>query len=590
MNKSSFPPVEPRTTLIAGGQVLNVYTGELVPADIVIEGGRIARVVAPGEVWDKTSPTASPGAAEAHPAVVIDASDRVIVPGYVEPHGHLGLMAEPVQTLEQMAVTGTTTVVADTYPFMVSLSDDELADMLDRFQELPVSLRWFLAPHARSFLEGEHELFSLERLEKFLQRADVVAIGEFTRWPAVEQGDPDLLSKIARARALGKRVEGHGAGASPTRLQRLVKHGITSDHEAITAEQVLERLRVGLYTMLRHSSLRPDLPALIEAVRGELAHTNRLMLTVDGPTPSWMAANGYMDTLVRLAMEGGVEPAAAYRMATLNPAMYYGIEGDVGSIAPGRRADLLILRDLADPTPERVLTEGRVIAEGGSLVRPFPRVPWDTFVGLQRPPGKAPSATLFRVGSNGPETGADGRLEARDERIPILDMAHTVILRGGGGKGPAVQVALYDWRGRWVTRAFVTGFAERLGGLASSYSPAYQLTLLGQHPEDMALAARRVMELRGGMCLVEDGVIVWELPLERGGLFTDIPWRELVQRLDQFEQLMRERGYRHGELLYSMFFFGFDSLPDFRLTTRGIWDVRRRRVVVPPQQLMEVQT
>ncbi len=173
---------EPRHVVIAGGRVLNVYTGELFPADIVVEDGRIEAVVPPGEAGE-----AADGGA------VVDASGRVVAPGYVEPHTHLGLLAEPVQTLEQMAATGTTAVVADTYGFMVALSDDELWEVLDRFADLPVYVRWFLAPHARSFLENEAELFHLERLEKFLQRSDVVAIGELTRWPAVEQGDPDLL-------------------------------------------------------------------------------------------------------------------------------------------------------------------------------------------------------------------------------------------------------------------------------------------------------------------------------------------------------------------------------------------------------------
>lgn len=610
--RASSPPSR---TVVAGGRVLNIFTGELGRSDIVIEEGRIAAVVPAGgaqvpgrsgpgvAVSPERAPSGGVVGEQPDETVVMDAVDYVVVPGYVEPHAHLGLLAEPVQTLEQMAATGTTAVVADTYPFMVALSDEEFADVLDRFQALPVYLRWFLAPHARSFLENEDELFRLERLEKFLHRPDVVAVGEFTRWPLVDQGDPDLLEKIARARALGKRAEGHGAGASVRRLQRLVKHGITSDHEAITADQVLDRLRVGLYTMLRHSSLRPDLPELVAAVKGELAHTNRLMLTADGPTPSWIQTHGYMDYLVRVAMQAGLGPAAAYRMASLNPAMYYGIDGDVGSIAPGRRADLLLLRDLSDPTPVRVMAAGRVIAEGGEPVGPFERIPWETYAGMQRALGAAPDAGLFRVeatdagseeASGGSLIHAPGAAEHRvaeadftvDRGVPTLHMAHTVILRAGEGAGDApVQVALYDWSGRWMTRAFVTGFVDRLGGLASSYSPAYQLMVMGRRPDDMAVAARRVMERRGGMCLVEDGRIVWELPLERGGLFTEMPWHELVQWLDRFEELMRDRGYRHGELLYSMFFFGFDSLPDYRLTTRGIWDVRRQRVVKPPEPL-----
>jgi len=542
--------------VVKGGRVLNVFTGEVYPADIVIQGGRIAAVVPPGEG----------GGVEGE---VLDATDRVIVPGYVEPHAHLGLLAEPVRTLEQMAATGTTTVVADTYGFLALLPDNECADVLDHFRSLPVLVRWFLAPQARAFVENEAELFSLERVEKFLARDDVVAVGELTRWPEVAAGEPDLLRKIAAARRRGKRVEGHGAGASPKRVQALVRNGVTSDHEAITPEQVLDRLRAGLYAMLRHSSLRPDLPHLLEAVRGPLSWSNRVMLTADGPTPVWMARHGYLDYLVRLAIEGGIAPAAAYRMASLNPAMYYGLEWDVGSVAPGRRADLLLLRDLADPTPEVVLASGRVVARDGQVVEPLGRVPWERYRGFRRGAWRAPSSELFR------------RLP---EDVPTLHLENTVIVRLGGG-GPAVQAALWDWEGRQVVRARLTGLVERLGGLAGSWSPAFQMLVLGQDADDMAAAAARVVELGGGMCLVEGGRILWELRLEGAGLFTDLPWPQLVQALERFEELMRERGYRHGELFYSLFFLGFDSLPDVRLTRRGVWDVRAQKVLYPPERL-----
>lgn len=542
-------------TAVTGGRVLNVFTGELYHADVVIRNGRIAALVPPE------------GAAEAG-GTVIDASDRVVVPGYVEPHAHVGLLAEPVQTLERFAATGTTTVVADTYPFLALLSDAECMDALDRFRSLPVLVRWFLAPHARSFVDGEEELFGLQRVQRFLERDDVVAVGELTRWPAVAAGDADLLAKIRAARACGKRVEGHGAGASLRRLQALALHGVTSDHEAITPEQVLDRLRAGLYTMLRHSSLRPDLPQLLAAVRGPLSWSNRIMLTADGPTPPWIQRHGYMDYLVRLALAGGVDPAAAYRMATLNSAMYYGLEWDVGSIAPGRRADLLLLRDLEDPTPEVVVASGRVIARHGQLAAPFDRIPWESYPSLRVRAGRLPGPEVFR--------GAPAEM-------PALHMENTVIVRAGAGAGTPVQAALWDPEGRQVVRAWLTGFVDRLGGFASSYSPALQLLVLGQDAGDMAAAAARVAELGGGMCVVEGGRVVWELALERGGLFSEQPWATLVEELRKLEQLMRERGYRHGELLYSMFFLGFDSLPDVRLTSRGVWDVRGQRVIYPPE-------
>lgn len=556
-------PVEqvvPHRQIIRNGRVFNVFTGELLPLDVVIEGGRIADLVAPGEAV----------AAE----TVLDAQGGVLMPGYVEPHCHLNLVADPVTTLEQLAARGTTSVVADTYPWTAVMTGEELQSLLDDFHRLPVYVRWFLAPHSRSFWPGEERLFAFERLAPLLARDDVVAVGEFTRWSQVERGDGGLLAFIDRAHALGKRVEGHSAGASARRVMRLAHRGFTSCHEAIDAGQVLDRMRAGLYVMLRHSSLRPDLPQLAAAVRGDLAFSNRVMLTADGPSPPWVAANGYLDYLLRVAMDAGIPPAAAYRMATLNPAMYYRIEHEVGSIAPGRRADVLLLADLAEPAPVWVMAGGRVVAEGGRLVAPFPRIDWDRFPGMARPAGTPPTATLL---ASVPRS--------EDGAVPLLDLAHTVIIRQGTQAHGALLAVLYDWEGRWMTPAWLTGFAPGLEGFATNYNPSGQLMLLGRSPSDMALAARRVMELGGGLVLAEGGRIVWELRLERGGFFTEAPWNDLVGELQRFDSLLRERGYRHGEPLYSLFFLSFDSLPDYRLTIRGVWDVKGQRPLTRPVPL-----
>ena len=174
--------------------------------------------------------------------------------------------------------------------------------------------------------------------------------------------------------------------------------------------------------MLRHSSLRPDVPELVQALQGPLAFSNRIMFTADGPTPAWMARHGYLDGVVRAAVEAGLDPVAAYRMATLNPAMYYGLEWDVGDVCTGRRADLLILRDLTDPTPERVLAQGHLIAENGRLTGPLGRIPSGRAAAAWRSsPGAPPDSSVFAW----PEAGA----------VPTLHMAHTVILRSGEGAG-----------------------------------------------------------------------------------------------------------------------------------------------------------
>src|SRR5437899_5324828 len=198
-----------------------------------------------------------------------------------------------------------------------------------------------------------------------MSHPSAIAIGEVTRWPDAWRGDPELLRRLAVAR--GARVEGHTAGASADKIPAIAAAGFTSDHEPITAAEVLDRARQGIAGMLREASLRPDLSGLLDALKDAPALASRLMLTADGSMPAFIRTHGFVDNLIRLAMAGGVSPVDAYRMATLNPATYYGLDAHLGSIAPGRFADVCVLPDLAEPRPALVIARGRVAGTDGRL-------------------------------------------------------------------------------------------------------------------------------------------------------------------------------------------------------------------------------
>src|SRR6185436_143228 len=187
------------------------------------------------------------------------------------------------------------------------------------------------------------------------------------------RGDPELLRRLGLAR--GRRLEGHTAGASGEKIPAIAAAGFTSDHEPITAQEVLDRARQGIAVMLRESSLRPDLSGLLDALKDAPALASRLMLTADGSMPSFIRTHGFVDNLIRLAMAGGVAPIDAYRMATLNPATYYALDAHLGSIAPGRFADVCVLSDLSEPRPAMVIARGRVAGVDGRLTTRVPEPP-----------------------------------------------------------------------------------------------------------------------------------------------------------------------------------------------------------------------
>lgn len=555
----------PPDLLITGGTILNVYSGELLPGAIAVAAGRIAYA---GE----RPLEAGPG------TTVIDARGRVVAPGYIDPHAHPNAMFTPVELARCALPHGTTGIVADTLMLLNLTPPERTAEVLGALGALPLRYVWSLRVDGQAHSPTDATVLSVERLAALLEREDVRTVGEITRWPQVYAGDADLLERIGRGLGAGRRVEGHAPGVSADRLQVLAAAGFSSDHEAITAEQALARLRAGLYVMLRHGSLRPDLPDLVAIASGPRAFSGRLMLTPDGPTPTFIQTKGYIDHLIEVAIQLGVDPIAAYQMASLNPATYYSLDEELGGVAPGRRADMLLLEGLDRPRPQTVIAEGRLVARDGRLVADLPEPPWAEWLRPFTPGPWRPDASVFTL---------DGILSP----APVMHLESAAIssrrdIELNGDLPPGIlRMVLLDPAGRWRCRALLSGFADGLGGLASSYAAAAGIYTLGRDPADMAAAAARVLDLGGGIVLVEDGTVRFELALPLGGAMSPRPMGEIAGAVETLTVMLSGRGYAHHDVGYSLLFLGFDSLPYVRLTYRGLWDVMAGKVLWPREDL-----
>ena len=551
---------------VRGGVLLNVYTGERYPANVAIAGERIAYVGGRDDMVGRGTE-------------MIDAAGATLVPGYIEPHAHPWNLATPSVLARHVLPLGTTTMVADNLPlyWLGGLRGFERAARA--LAAGPLKFYWMVRPHGQSRGPDEDRRFSRRDLDRMLASPWTLAAGEVTRWPDAAAGRPALLDRLALAIARGKRVEGHTAGASAERLPALAAAGLTSDHEPITAQEALDRARQGIALMLRHSSLRPDLRGLL-APFVQSGALGRLMLTTDGSTPAFIEEHGFVDGLVRLAMEEGVPPVEAYRMVTLNPATYYGRDADLGGIAPGRYADVLLLPDLREPRPRAVIARGRMVARDGRLLARIGEPPWARIFpgGRSARPGPAGFDRRARV------SAADFTLPAGP--LPVLRMVSAVItaveerpLAPGD-----LHAALLDRRGAWITTTAVAGLAPDLDGLAATLSTDYQVLAFGRSRESMALAVNRVLERRGGVALVDGDRVVFELPLPVGGLMSTRPLGELASAERELLALLRARGYPFHAPLYTLFFASADFLPSARLTARGVWDVKRARVLRPSRR------
>jgi adenine deaminase len=545
----------PADRYLRGGRLVNVYTGETYPANVAIRGERIAYV---GVRDDMVGPRTE----------VIDAAGHLLVPGYIEPHAHPVNLVTPAALARHVLPLGTTAIVGDNISLYLPVGEAGFRRAVAALDRAPLRFYWMVRPHGQSAARGEQRHFPLPVLRRLLALPSVLAVGEVTRWPDVYAGHLPTLARLGLAPARGKRIEGHTAGARPERLAVLAAAGLTSDHEPITAEEALARARLGIAVMLRESSLRPDLRALLEPfVRG--GALGRLMLTSDGSMPAHVARHGFVDHLVRIALEAGVAPVDAYRLVTLNPATYYGRDADLGAVAPGRFADVLLLRDLAEPRPALVVARGRVAARDGQLLASVPEPPW---------------RRIFTARA----TGFGRRWRARPEDfalpagpLPAMRLASAVITRletRAAAPGD-VCAALVDRGGRWIAATALAGFAPALDGLAATLSTDYQLVALGRRPASVAVAVNRVLALGGGIVLAEGDRVIFELALPVGGLMSPRPLAETAAREEELRALLEARGYAFHEPLFTILFLAADFLPEVRLSSRGVWDVRRRRVL-----------
>jgi adenine deaminase len=311
----------------------------------------------------------------------------------------------------------------------------------------------------------------------------------------------------------------------------------------------------------------------------EQIDTGRILFTTDGPAPDAIAENGYLDNLLRIAVEAGVPPVEAIQMTTINPATYLHLDDHLGGVAPGRLADLVLLADLSSFRPHLVIAGGKVAAREGVLVEPMPSIEWES-LGLQLDFRQGPwieDPNLYDV-----HPGED---------TPVVNFVSDVITSleesPPGGELPEgyLRVAHLTRDGRWATRALVSNFAGGLDGFATTATSSTHVLVFGRSPEAMALAASRVRDLGGGIVLASGGRIDWEAPLPLAGQMTPGPFVEAQAVARELKEHLQKAGYPFSESLYSLLFLTADFLPGPRLTSSGVLDIRTGKLVYDAEPL-----
>ncbi|WP_304459374.1 adenine deaminase C-terminal domain-containing protein [Alicyclobacillus sendaiensis] len=543
---------------IEDANIINVYTGEIIPSNIAIKGKHIAYV---GLSDRMVGPDTT----------VVDLKGYYICPGYIEPHSHPNQLYNPDSLARFALAHGTTTMINDNRFLYSTLNEDQFFGILNQMNTWPIKMLWWARLDGQVIEREQDGRFDRDNIHKLLTHPLVVQAGEFSAWPDLLKGDRKIAEVLNEVMNLGKRVEGHLPGVSLETLCSLSTAGITCDHEAINVREVLDRIRSGLWTTLRYSSLRPDLPALVRELASYTITTNRFMMTLDGSTPGFLQ-DGFTDFLLKVAIESGMPPVTAYQMVTINPATYYGMDGEIGGIAPGRLADLVVLKDITIPKPVAVMAEGKWVARDCKLLEheQWEPIQWEIYGLIQMPLrgiGKLP------------------RIEW--STLPILRMENPVITRlsNEGNPSDSIKVLFISRDGHHLVPALLENMASHLDGLATTYTLSQGLLTLGRDTYSMQQAIDRVLEIGGGIVLVENGSVIYELKLPIYGLMSTESVESLSKKVKRFEEIMHDRGYPHHEPIWSLFFLTSLNLPDIRLTPKGVVHVKTRKIIQAPMVL-----
>lgn len=547
--------------------LLNVYTGEML-------AGTTVAVKGPWIAWVGTEP----GARISPRTAVVDAGGGVLTPGFIDGHTHLADMIYPPEAFIRRAVPGgTTAVVTETIEPYPILGLAGITDFLAALKDQPATF-FATAPPVASTSRAVNGIRE-EDLAVLLERDDVLGLGE-TYWSGVLQ-DPDVFLPLMRQTLLaGKSVEGHTAGAREDRLMAYTALGVSSCHEPIQAEEVVERLRLGLHVMIREGSIRRDLEE-IAAIRDRDVDLGRLMLVTDGVGPTDLLEGGYMEGVVQKAVDSGFEPAQAVRMASLNVADYFRLGGLLGGIAPGRQADMLLLPEASVIRPKVVIAKGRVVAEEGRLtVAPrrhtFSRASLNSIL---LPEDLDASAFSLEV----PEGGATARVRIIHQVTGLVtrELVDTVDLRAGKIAADVdrdlLKVAAVD-RARTPGRMFVgliKGFGLRSGAFAcSSGWDTPDIIVVGARDEDMAAAVNRIRGLRGGAVVCDRGAVAAELPMPIFGLMADRPLEEISDRMRSVVGALQALGCPFTDPYRTLATLSGAAIPFIRICEEGLVDLK----------------
>lgn len=572
-------------TVICNGRWVNVHSGEILPGtDVAIIGGRIAYV------GPDASHTIGPNTR------LIEAKQRYLVPGLCDAHMHVESGMVTVTEFARAVIPhGTTSMFIDPHEIANVLGLPGVRLMHDEAATLPINIYVQMpscVPSAPG-LETPGASIGPDEVAEAMTWPGIIGLGEMMNFPGVFMGDDKMHAEMAATLRAGKVIGGHYASPDLGRaFHGYVAGGPADDHEGTRLEDAVARVRQGMKAMLRLGSAWHDVAAQVKAITEMGLDSRNFILCTDDSHSGTLVGEGHMDRVVRHAIAQGLRPMTAIQMATLNTALHFGVEGDIGSITPGRRADIIISSDLVDLPVEMVIAGGELLAEDGRILIDIPAYAYPDFARNSVKPGRRLEAADFVAlspAANGrqPSTVRTRVIGVIENQAPTRALEHELPVSNGqidmDMEQDVCRIALVErHRGTGeVTNGFVSGFGFNVPcAVASTVAhDSHHMIVVGTDAADMARAANRLAEVGGGVVVFREGrqIALVELPI--AGLMSDERAEVVAAKADRMVEAFAECGCTLHNAYMQLSLLALVVIPELRISDKGIVDVREFEVV-----------
>ncbi len=549
---------QPADTVLRGGQVFCVVTGDLIAGDVAVCDGMIAGL---GAAYDG--------------AEVVDVSGLILVPGFIDTHLHIeSSLVTPYEFDRCVGPLGVTTAICDPHEIANVVGVLGIEYFLEASAHTLMDIRVQLSSCVPSTeMETSGARIGADALAALKDHPRVIGLAEFMNYPGVIHRDPEAMAKIGAFE--GRHIDGHAPLLTGKDLNAYVAAGIRTEHEATSAEEAREKLQRGMRVLIREGSVSKDLHALASILDDYTAAY--CCLCTDDRNPLDIGEHGHLDYMIRTLIALGVSPRAVYRTASLSAAEAFGLK-DRGQIAPGKRADIVAVRSLEACDAQMVMVGGVVLSDKAfaqrEIVAPVGR-------GSVRARKVGPDD--FRTGGNREDTDVIGIIEGKI----ITDHLHETIVIADGDKRPdlerdLIKIAVLERHGKNGNMAtgFVKGFGLKAGAIGSTVChDHHNIAVVGADYDDMALAANRLQALEGGFVVVRDGKVLAELALPVAGLMSLEPYESVRASLTDLRDAAKGLGVVLEEPFLQLAFLALPVIPALKITDRGLVDVTRFEII-----------